>query len=239
MNNKIISSRKQYKSFIKNNGLFSFKRKKEVETNYKKTRSLFSIIVRLLKEFKEQRFRLTLVIAIGFLVNITAAAFPWAGKYMIDTILPQKSTIFLMAACVILMFIGIIDVILNYSRDYISNAISGTFSIAIKNRMMRHLQKLPLLRIQELKVGGIISRLQEDTDAMSGLLFETIVSPLNAIVMLVIALSSLFLINWKVSLLCMIFSLCSRNYWFFSLKTHFTFTKYLFVPIIDNMCQTW
>jgi len=223
MNDKDISSRQKFQSFIKDNGIFSFRHNKKLKEEYKNNKSLLSIILRLLKEFKKQRAQLILVIGIGLIVNILAAAFPWAGKYMIDNILPQKSFMLLAVGCFILMLIGIIDVCLNYFRNYKTKTISGSFSISIKNRMMQHLQRLPLVRIQELKVGGIISRLQQDTEAMSGLLFEAIVSPFNAIVMLIIALSSLFLINWKVSFLCIIFSFCigSIAYFIFNLMLPF------------------
>ena len=227
MNTKTTSSRQQFRSFIRDNGLFSFKCRKEPDQGPKNGRSLLQIILRLLKEFKEQRKQLLVVIGLGFIVNILAAAFPWAAKYMIDNIIPQKSVSLLVIACIVLMFIGIIDVVLNYFRNYKTNTISGNFSVSIKNRMMRHLHKLPLVRIQELKVGGIISRLQQDTDAMSGLLFEIIVSPLNALVMLIIALSSLFLINWKVSIFCIIFSFCIGGIGYFIFNIMLPFQKLL------------
>ncbi|CAL7961855.1 putative multidrug export ATP-binding/permease protein YgaD [Gammaproteobacteria bacterium] len=200
-----FSSRYKYKSFIKENGLFASKNKVK-SSDHKNNKSLRLIILRLSKELKEKRFQLVLIIGTGFIINMLAAAFPWTGKYFIDNIIPQKSSILLIASCAALMIIGIVDVGLNTLLDYKINIIGGNFSLFIKNRMMRHLQKLPLIRIQELKVGGVISRLQEDTDTMSGLLFEIIVSPLNAFTMLIIAFASLFLISWKVSIVCVVFS---------------------------------
>jgi ATP-binding cassette, subfamily B, bacterial len=227
MNDNDISSRQDFQSFIRDNGLFSFRCNKKLKEDRKNNKSLFAIILRLLKEFKRQRAQLILVIGMGFMVNLLAAAFPWAGKYMIDNILPQKSFMLLVAGCVVLTLIGVIDVCLNYFRDYKTTTISGNFSISIKNRMMRHLQRLSLVRIQELKVGGIISRLQQDTDAMSSLLFTAIVTPFNAIVMLVIALSSLFLISWKVSLFCIAFSFCIGAIGYFVFNIMLPFQKKL------------
>jgi ATP-binding cassette, subfamily B, bacterial len=205
MNAKLISSRKQYISFVKNNRLFSFNKRSK---DYKKIKPLFAIVLRLLKEVKEQRFRLIAIIVMGVVVDVTAAVFPWAGKYMIDTILPQKDVMLLIATCTVLISIGVIDVVLNFFRDYTINIINGRFSVSIKHRMMRHLQKLSLAKIQELKVGDIISRLQQDTDTISEFLLEGIITPFNALIMLIIALFSLFLISWKVSALCIIFSFC-------------------------------
>ena len=227
MSTEATSSRQKFRSFIKENGIFSFRRKKESDQDHKKGRSLFQIVVRLLKEFKEHRGQLLLVMMLGFVVNILAAAFPWAGKYMIDNIIPRKSLSILILACVVLVFIGVVDVLLNYFRDYKTGVISGNFSVSIKNRMMRHLQKLSLVRIQELKVGGIISRLQQDTDAMSGLLFELIVSPFNAIVMLAIALYSLFRINWEVATFCIILSSCIGLIGYFIFNIMLPFQKLL------------
>lgn len=194
------SSRNKYKSFIKENRFFTLKNKE------KNNKSLLLIALRLLKELKDRRFQLTFIVGTGFIINVLAATFPWAGKYIIDNVIPQKSSKLLIMSCVVLMIVGIVDVGSKIFLDYKTNIISGNFSLFIRNRIMKHLQKLPLIRIQELKVGGVISRLQEDTDTMSGLLFETMISPLNAITMLIVALISLFLISWKISIVCIFFS---------------------------------
>jgi ATP-binding cassette, subfamily B, bacterial len=224
MNDKIISSRKRYLSFIKDNGLFSFNKHTK---GYKKAKSLCAVVIRLLKEFKEQRSRLIVVMVVGFVVNIATAIFPWMGKYMIDTIIPQHSTILIIISCAILMIVGTIDVGLNFFRDYTINVLTSSFSVSIKNRIMQHLLKLPLTKIQELKVGGIISRLQQDLDTMSELIFGGIVIPFNAIIMLMIALFSLFLINWKISVLCIIFSFCIGIVDWFIIRSMQSFQKNL------------
>lgn len=92
---------------------------------------------------------------------------------------------------------------------------------------MKHLQKLPLMKIQELKVGGIISRLQQDTETMSGLLFEAIVSPFNAGIMLIIALCSLFLISWKVTIIFTAFSFLIGGIGYFIFNIMMPFQKEL------------
>jgi ABC-type multidrug transport system fused ATPase/permease subunit len=206
MKNGFVNSRKQYQNFIRDNGPFFSQHKKNDRGNSKK-KSLLSIVLRLLKEFKEQRFRFILVIILGICCKFTCAIFPWAGKYLIDTVFPQKSVMLLIASCAVLLGIGIIDVCLNYLRDYITNTANGKVLISIKRKMMKHLQKLSLIRIQELKVGGAVSRLQQDADMMSELM-EVLASIFNACILIIIAISSICIISWKIAALCMILSLC-------------------------------
>ena len=220
-------SRKEYHSFIKEHGLFSSKWRKLKDNAVKKERSLYSIVFRLFEELKEKRSQLILIIVIGFVSNLLITIFPWVGKYMIDYVLPQKNIILLMSSCSILFLIAVVDIGVRVFLDYKTNVISGIFAIVIKNRMMKHLQKLSLSRIQELKVGGVISRLQQDTAIMSSLLFEVIVSPLNAGVMFIIAITSLFFINWKVTIIFVVFGFFIGGIGFFVFNIMRPFQKKL------------
>lgn len=126
---------------------------------------------------------------------------------MIDSILPRKDINILQVAGITLIIIILIAVVTSFMQDFMCNVLSGNFAFNIKNHIMKHLQNLPIPTIQKMKAGGIASKLQQDCEVMSNLPFEIIISPLNALVMFSVAITSLSLVNWKVSVLCVAFSI--------------------------------
>lgn len=218
MDTTIVNSKNKYKKYLAENSIFYNKR-----TIAKTDLSVFAIVRRLLREFYELRSKLLFIMFMGLIANVMSAVFPWFSKVLIDKILPQKEISILQIACLGLLIIALISVMLGFVQDYISNVLSGNLGFYLKNRIMKHLQILPLYTIQKLKIGGIISSIQQDSEAVSNLFIETIVSPFNALVMFLIAIISLFIINWKVSILCMVFSaiICWIGYFVFNIMRPF------------------
>ena len=66
------------------------------------------------------------------------------------------------------------------------------------------MQRLPLHRLDELKTGGIITRLSSDVDQITGLLQEAFITPSVAILRIFLTLVMLFVINWKLALTALI-----------------------------------
>ncbi|MEM9412513.1 MAG: ABC transporter ATP-binding protein, partial [Planctomycetota bacterium] len=72
--------------------------------------------------------------------------------------------------------------------------------LTLRRALFDKLLKLPLDKLSEMKVGGIISRLTDDINKTSGLLQMAIISPGVATLRLLIAMVLLFWINWKLAL---------------------------------------
>jgi len=168
----------------------------------KKTGSTWFYLGRFLREFDGIRWKLTLILLLSAISILVEAAFPWAGKFMIDSILPQKNLSLLFTACGVLLAVGIIRVSFSFVSDFMVKVAGGNVAIIIQRKMMRHLQQLPLIRIQQLKVGGIITRLQQDIENLVSLLGGALVRPFNAVLMFSVALLSMLAISWKVTLVC-------------------------------------
>ena len=66
--------------------------------------------------------------------------------------------------------------------------------------MFERLLHLPLPKLWDMKTGGILSRLTGDVDTTTGLLQMAIVSPSISIIRLVIAVSILMTLNWRLAL---------------------------------------
>ena len=214
------SSKKQFKEFVSEKGLFGDHRTEDElkHRNHKgdesgteetplEKKSFTHILGKFIREFSDSKGLLFFVLFIGIFEVILKAAFPWAAKLFIDKILPQKDTTLLLWSCGGLAMIAFFSVGISIYKDIMTWRFIGNFTVQIKRRLMKHLQKLPLVDLQQLKVGGAISRLQQDTEAMSGLLQHGLLTPFSALLMLTITLVSLFYLNWKVTLVTLGYSI--------------------------------
>jgi len=210
-------SRKAYRDFIRAQGPFSGNKRDPASAALpddgdtpeasRPKRSAWYYLRRFLREFHDLRWKLTLVLTLSAVSILVEAAFPWAGKFMIDSILPRKDVNLLFAACLGLLGVGLVRVAFSGFSDYLVMAAGGNVAIAIQRKMMHHLQRMPLARIQQLKVGGIISRLQQDIENLSMLLSGALMRPFNAAIMFTVALVSMLTISGKVTLVCIVCSL--------------------------------
>lgn len=160
-------------------------------------------LMRYFRSLGDFRRRIAVILVLSLFSVLLQAALPWTGKIMIDELLPRKDLRLLLWGCVALLVIGICGAVISLVQDYLESRMLGLFVTAIRRRMMKHLQTLALDRIQDLKVGGIITRLQADSEAMAGLLNGAVLTPFSAGLMFVLGMGSLLYLNWLVTLSCL------------------------------------
>ena len=209
------TSRTQFRNFLRERGVFGRrkpgegkddeKRKSSDEPEFEPKHGVGHYLLRYLQELRGQRGRLVVLLLMGILGVLLRATLPWTGKFMIDYVFPSRSAGLLVGTCALLGLIAVTQVLLSLLQDYTSRSLSGNFTVKIKRQVMKRLQSLSLARLQELKVGGVISRLQSDTEGMSQLMFHGLLTPLQAILFLIVGLGSLLFLTWKVTLICLAF----------------------------------
>ena len=163
-------------------------------------------IARYFSVLHDFRLRLLLLMFLSLLTVTESLIMPWVTKFVVDDILPRKDFSLLAWLCVGLLAVTLLAVGIRLLEGYVSRSLLGAFVNRMKRLAMRHLQRLPLERLQELKVGGIVSRLQSDTEGMRGLFRNVLLVPFQALAMLVLALVSMAIMNWQVTLVCLAFS---------------------------------
>ncbi len=85
-------------------------------------------------------------------------------------------------------------------RSWYQRLLNVRVILTLRRALFERLLHLPLDRLSDMKVGGIISRLTDDINKTTGLLQTAVVSPGVAILRLLIAVVILFAINWKLAL---------------------------------------
>src|SRR5579864_944050 len=103
------------------------------------------------------------------------------------------------------VFLGLIILsrMVSVVRDYRQRILNTKVMLSLRRSLFDRLLHLPLAKLWEMKTGGILSRLTGDIDTTTGLLQMAIISPSLSVIRLVIAMSILLSLNWRLALAAM------------------------------------
>ncbi len=205
------TSRQRYRKYRRERGFFGQRRPKKPETDQEKrdeARQPFRYYLRryvhIVLRFKGL---LIILICLSLVSLIFRAILPWTSKFMIDYVLAKGELLLLFGTCAVLLSIAICDIILSSITDYTSRLLSNKMRIHVRRRMIEHLQAMPLDKLDKLKTGGVISRLEGDASSITDLLYEGFLTPMAGLLMFIIAIGSLMFISKAVTLICCALSL--------------------------------
>jgi len=131
---------------------------------------------------------------------------PLFMRYIVDHVLLVKDldtarrlTLLNFAGTVFLVAI-VVQNLLNAYKDNRQRQLNTKVMLSLRRSLFDRLINLPLARLWDMKTGGILSRLTGDVDTTTGLLQLAIVSPSLSVIRLVIAISILMTMNWRLAL---------------------------------------
>jgi ATP-binding cassette subfamily B protein/subfamily B ATP-binding cassette protein MsbA len=130
---------------------------------------------------------------------------PLFARYIIDQVLLGDLTAgekFWRLNQVGAMFLAVIVLtrIAGVTRAWNQRLLDVRVVLTLRRALFERLMKLPLEKLSEMKVGGVISRLTDDINKTTGLLQMAVVSPGVAALRLLMAMGILFFLNWKLAL---------------------------------------
>jgi ATP-binding cassette, subfamily B, bacterial len=100
------------------------------------------------------------------------------------------------------VFVGVV-IISNLARvlkDYRQRLLNVRVMLSLRRSLFDRMLHLPLPKLWDMKTGGILSRLTGDVETTTGLLGMAVISPSVSLVRLIIAVTILFLLNWRLAL---------------------------------------
>ncbi|HTL18527.1 MAG TPA: ABC transporter ATP-binding protein [Patescibacteria group bacterium] len=100
------------------------------------------------------------------------------------------------------VFLGVIIIsnLIGALKDYRQRLVNSRVMLSLRRSLFERLLHLPLPKLWDMKTGGILSRLTGDVDTTTGLLQLAIVSPSVSLIRLIIAVSVLLTLNWRLAL---------------------------------------
>jgi len=132
---------------------------------------------------------------------------PLATRYIIDRVLPGNdlsvdekwSQILLLCGGVVLLMFMMQA--FDTTRGYLIAVLNAKVIFRLRQKLFDRLIRLPLGKLGELKSGGVVSRLSQDTDKVTGMVQQAVVTPVVATMRVVITVLVLLFISWPLALL--------------------------------------
>lgn len=152
------------------------------------------------------RFSLLLVFAMALTSMLLEMLLPWATKYIIDDILLKEgSDTTVKMRNLNIIGLGVLGTLLvgEFIQAYRTNRMTILNShvvFSLRKSLFDRLIQMPLSFINDLKSGGIVSRLSSDVENVTGLVQMAFISPGVAIIKVIVTLSILISIRWELAL---------------------------------------
>lgn len=156
------------------------------------------------------KFGLVFYLVVGFLAMTVNIAHPYLSRYLtneviLNTALDNSTRItILLQLGGGMMLLLLISAVLDLFRSIRCEMISRKLGLILRERLFDHLLRLPLPRLNDLKVGGITSRLSNDVLAVSELINHTIMVPIIRGLQIVLTIFVIFIVNWKLALIALV-----------------------------------
>lgn len=146
------------------------------------------------------------LVGLAILVSILEIIQPLFARYIFDDVLLAEdlspSERIWKLNLVGGMFLGLVIFtrVMGICRAWLQRLLNLRVILTLRRALFDRLLRLPLDKLSDMKVGGIISRLTDDINKTTGLLQMAVISPGVAVLRLLIAMVILFVINWKLAL---------------------------------------
>ncbi|HEY4002052.1 MAG TPA: ABC transporter ATP-binding protein [Candidatus Xenobia bacterium] len=150
--------------------------------------------------------RFFMAIIAGLVMNGTTLLQPWLLKQLTDHVFVAKDPVYLQKICWFIMASCIGKGLFSYAQGYLMAWASQQTVTHIRDTVYRHLQALPMPFYDRVRVGDILSRFTADISMMSDALTSGLVSMLNDVTILVVALALMLWTSPGMTLLALIAS---------------------------------
>jgi ATP-binding cassette, subfamily B, bacterial len=105
---------------------------------------------------------------------------------------------------------------LAYLRTLRMQLLTARLAFQLRGSLFHRILRLPMSDLNEMKTGGILSRLSSDVDGTTGLLQQALLSPVLATLRLIVTLCIIFTLNWRIAsavMLTLPLILLAQNLW--------------------------
>ena len=161
------------------------------------------------------RWRVLSVITLGMIFAATEACLPIITGWMINLIAADHGSdvpLFIEQVGTqkgfwLLALVGLVIIIggraIGLLRGYIRVTLTAVLTQRLRRQLYTRLIRLPLGELHDMKTGGIQSRLSGDVDSTASLVDQGVISPISALIRLLIVICLLLWIDWRVTIVAM------------------------------------
>jgi ATP-binding cassette, subfamily B, bacterial len=152
------------------------------------------------------RYAVAMVFGLGLAVTGLQMVEPLFMRFIIDRVLLNVNLSSadrlgrLHLAGSLFVAVVILTQLVNVLKDYRQRLLNTRVMLSLRRSIFDRLLHLPLPYLWDMKTGGILSRITGDVDTTTGLLQMAVVSPSISVVRLIIAVTVLMTLNWRLAL---------------------------------------
>ncbi len=161
-------------------------------------RALLRRVFGYFKPYRKASIVILLCIAVSTLLGLIA---PQLVRLLIDKAIPGKDqgllTKLVLGLVLLPIVTGLIGVLQNYWTIWISQSL--TFDIRIN--LYKHLQRMSLRFYSNTRAGEILSRINNDTGAINGVVLNTFIGVVTHVVTVLGTAALLFAMDWRLAIL--------------------------------------
>ncbi|HEY1629327.1 MAG TPA: ABC transporter ATP-binding protein [Tepidisphaeraceae bacterium] len=153
--------------------------------------------------------RLAIIFLLALFVATLDLVWPLLIKFLVDALSsrnPDWPGIFhqlnLLGAGIVLLIVA--KEVIDTFRGYRLAVLNAQVVLKLRRRLFDHIIHLPIGVVSDMKSGGVVSRLSGDAELVSGLVQSAIISPGVAGVRIILTLSILMAVSWRLAIAALI-----------------------------------
>jgi ATP-binding cassette subfamily B protein len=201
------SSKRRYREFLK-----SYRHRLRPAGDHRVARSPWAGW-RHFGEYRQLVGRLTaalvLVFVLAMIAEVLGLVLPYATKMVVDDVLLNQAMSstdkhrWLVSFALAMGAVMLLQPAVETYRGYRMTVVNARVIFRLRQKLYEHLLRLPLHKLQEMKGGGIVSRVSGDVDEVSGLLQAGLITPGVAGLRVALTVAVLLLLSWKTALVAL------------------------------------
>ncbi|MBE0520410.1 ABC transporter ATP-binding protein, partial [Candidatus Bathyarchaeota archaeon] len=155
------------------------------EEGYTRKISDRALIARLLKYLLKYKRRFTITVVAVVVVSLTGLLPPYLLKVAIDNYIKNSDLAGLTVISIILVGVYLVNWVSNYQRTYQMSWMGENMVNDLRKQLFSHLQELSFSFYDRSEAGEIISRVTNDTDTLSQIFVQGVVSAISDVLTLI------------------------------------------------------
>ena len=143
-------------------------------------------------------------LVLAALLPAVEAAEIWLFKLVVDDVLVPADLAPLAVLAAAMAGLALLGALLSFGDEYASTWVGERFTLALRAKVFRHLQRLEPDALDKRRHGDVLQRLTGDLHAIETLLLNALAEAVQATARLLFFAGALFLLSWKLALASLI-----------------------------------
>ena len=155
--------------------------------------------------FKRHRAHVLTGVGLTLVSRLAGLVLPTSSKYFIDNVLVGGRAELLLPLAAIVIVAGLVQAVTGYTLTLVLGVAAQRTVAEMRRRLASHVLRLPVETFDSTQVGALTSRIMNDPEGIRNLLGSGFAQLLGGLVTATAALGVLFWINWRMTLVMVLF----------------------------------